>query len=78
MKSRNGKQCRMITIQLTIFQQEVVVEWYMGLDIHQRIAMKECCEMLLGVSFVELRLMFSLKEIIEMFHTKLVLEGFEV
>jgi hypothetical protein len=51
------------------------VEWYKKLNIHQRIYLKDSCEIIVGVSFVNLRSLFSLKEIIELLYNKLKLEG---
>jgi hypothetical protein len=52
--------------------------WYKTLDINQRINLKHCCKMICGMTYEQLRLLFSMKEIIELLHNKLKLEDFEV
>ena len=51
------------------------MNWYKTLDINRRIALKECCEMLVGHSFadlIKLRIV-SFVELIEILHYKLIL-----
>ena len=54
------------------------MEWYKTLDINQRINLKDCSEMLCGMPYNQLRVLFSMSEIIEILHNKLKIEGFDV
>lgn len=54
------------------------MNWYKTLTINQRINLKDCCKMIVGIDYDSLRLLFSMRDIIEMLHNKLKLEGFEV
>lgn len=52
------------------------MEWYKTLDLHVRINVKSCCELLTSVSFEQLNLLFTLREKIDILHNKLKMEGF--
>lgn len=52
-----------------------MMDWYKSLDIHTRINMKECFDLLLGVSFTELGMLFSLRERLNIFYNKAKMEG---
>ena len=52
--------------------------WYKTLDINKRIALKELCKTICGVTWEQLRLLFSMSENIELLYRKLQLEGFEL
>ena len=54
------------------------MDWYKTLDINQKINLKECSKMICGMTYNQLRLLFSMPEIIELLHNKLKVEGFEV
>lgn len=54
------------------------IEWYLKLDIHQKINLKEMFELLCGVEFEKLSSIFSFSERIKIVHDKLKIEGFEV
>ena len=54
------------------------MKWYKTLSIHQKINLKDSCILIVGLDFVSLRMLFSLKDIIELLHNKLKLEGFAV
>jgi hypothetical protein len=54
------------------------MEWYKTLDVNQKINLKACCEMLCGISWYDLGLLFSFAEKIAIVHSKLKLEGFDV
>lgn len=49
--------------------------WYKKLTIDQKITMKEYFILLCGVDFALVGKIFTLRERIEIFHNKLILEG---
>jgi len=51
------------------------MEFYKSLSIHQRISLKECSSLIVGVTFNELRMLFSTREVIEILVNKLKIEG---
>ena len=59
-------------------KQGLKMEWYKTLDINQKINLKDCCKMICGMTYSQLRLLFSMSEIIDLLHNKLKLEGFDV
>jgi len=54
------------------------MEWYKTLDIHQKINLKEHCNLLVGITFENMRVLFTLPEIINLLYYKLKLEGFKI
>ena len=54
------------------------MKWYKTLDINQRINLKDCCKMIVGLGYAELRVLFSMPQIIDILHNKLKIDGFEV
>lgn len=54
------------------------MEWYKTLDIHTRINVKTCFELLCDAKFEDLAFMFSFRERIDIMYNKLVLEGFDI
>lgn len=60
---------------MTNFKNPIATEWYRRLDINKKIGLKELCYDMFGISYIELLKMFSMLEIISMFHTKLVAHG---
>lgn len=63
-----------ITLILTLKFPPMI--WYKTLDIHTRINVKQCFELLTGVKFEDLSMLFTFRERIEIMHTKLQMEGF--
>jgi hypothetical protein len=54
------------------------MKWYKQLSIHQRIGLKECSRVIVGVPFESLTGIFSFKEAISILKDKLITEGFEI
>jgi len=54
------------------------MEWYLSLNINQRINAKDCYKLLFNINFGELAFLFSFEERIEIMYNKLKLEGFDV
>lgn len=54
------------------------MKWYLTLDIHARINVKDAFELLTNVSFDKLAFMFSFSERIDILYNKLKMEGFDV
>ena len=54
------------------------MEWYKTLDINTRINLKDSFQLIVGYSFSDLGRLFSFKARIEICHSKLLLEGFNV
>ena len=54
------------------------IDWYKKLDPNQRINLREVSELLCGIPFKSLLLLFSLLEVIQLLYDKLKLEGFAV
>lgn len=50
------------------------MNWYKTLDINQRINLKDCCNLIVGASWEQLRILFSFREIIDILYNKLKLE----
>ena len=57
-------------IKLQKYRREIM-EWYKTLNIHQRINIKECFNLICGIEWDALNFMFSLKEKIEILENKL-------
>jgi hypothetical protein len=51
------------------------VLWYRQLNIHKKIFLKESFKLLCGMEFEEVRKILSLKQVITLYHRKLVKEG---
>ena len=51
------------------------LHWYLSLDIHTRINLKECSELIVGFKFGALSFIFSFKERVEILYNKLIIEG---
>ena len=51
------------------------MNWYKTLSITQRIAMKELCVDIVGVSWTDLGKLFTMRERINLIHQKLQMEG---
>ena len=58
-----------------ILKTKLIMKWYKSLSVHQRISLKDCSELIVGVRFEQLRRLFSTREIIEMLTNKLEIEG---
>lgn len=54
------------------------IDWYKKLDPNQRINLREVTELLCGVPFKSLLLLFNLLEVIQLLYDKLKIEGFAV
>jgi hypothetical protein len=54
------------------------MKWYLTLDIHSKINAKECFEFCCGVKFSDLSYLFSFEERINILHSKLKLDGFDI
>ncbi|MFA5298993.1 MAG: hypothetical protein WC389_12370 [Lutibacter sp.] len=54
------------------------MNWYKSLDIHTRINVKACFELLTGTKFGDLAFMFTFQERINIMYNKLKKEGFEI
>ena len=54
------------------------MEWYKSLNIEQKINLKDCCNLIVGITWKEMSLFFSFRERVEVLYSKLKLEGFEV
>lgn len=54
------------------------MEWYKTLTIWQKINLKECSDLIVGMSFTDMGLFFSFKERIDMLYDKLQKEGFDI
>lgn len=54
------------------------MNWYKALAVEQKINLKDCCSLIVGMTWNEMGLFFSFRERIEMLYSKLKLEGFEV
>jgi hypothetical protein len=51
------------------------MKWYITLSIHQRIALKESCHLIVGISWDSLGKIFTMRERIEILYGKLQKEG---
>jgi len=63
---------------LPIANQQLAMYWYGQLSIHQRINIKECFEVLCGISWENMGKIFSLRVRITIIYDKLQLEGFDI
>jgi hypothetical protein len=54
------------------------MEWYKTLDIHTKINAKVYFELLTGIKFEDLSILFSLRERMDIMYDKLKIEGFEI
>jgi len=54
------------------------MNWYKNLSIDQKINLKECCNLIIGLTWKEMSLIFSMPEILDILHRKLQIEGFDV
>ena len=54
------------------------MKWYNSLTVNQKINLKENSNLLTGMKFQDMRVFFSLPEIIEILYNKLKLEGFDI
>ena len=54
------------------------IDWYKGLDLNQKINLKDCFKLLCGVDFDKIGKILSFKQRICLMHSKLRAEGFEV
>ena len=55
------------------------MKWYQTLSIHQRINLRDVCELLCGVTWDQLSMVgFTFTQKIELIHSKLKIEGFIV
>ena len=54
------------------------MEWYKTLNINQRINLKDNCQLIVGLDFLTLRVLFSTVEIINILYDKLKQMGFNI
>lgn len=54
------------------------MNWYKALTVEQKINLKDCCSLIVGMTWNEMGLLFSFKERINILHRKLEVEGFQV
>jgi hypothetical protein len=57
---------------------KVSIDWYKSLSIEQKINLKDCTHLIIGVEFKQIIKLFTLKEVIKILYDKLKLEGFQV
>ena len=53
----------------------IKMNWYKTLSINQRLSLKELCPTIVGCTWEDLGLLFTIKERIEILYNKLKLEG---
>ena len=54
------------------------MEWYKSLTIEQKINLKDCAGLIVGMTWEDMGKLFSFTERINILHNKLQLEGFDV
>ena len=54
------------------------MNWYKTLTVEQRINLKDLSELICGVKYNTLILLFGMRQTIELLHEKLKIEGFDV
>jgi hypothetical protein len=59
----------------SLWKSPAALAWYRGLSVDQKIGVKTSCGLLLGMSFEDLRHLFTTLEIISLFHDRLTREG---
>ena len=57
---------------------EEVLAWYKSLTIEQKINLKDCAKLIVGMTWEDMGKLFSFTERINILHNKLQLEGFTV
>lgn len=59
----------------TNYKNPEAIKWYRGLSIDHKINVKILCKEMFGMSFEDMRIMFSLLEIITIFYDKMLSLG---
>jgi hypothetical protein len=54
------------------------MNWYKSLTVEQKINLKECCSLIVRMTWNEMGLFFSFQERINILYHKLDVEGFQV
>ena len=55
-----------------------MMEWYLSLNIHQKVNVKQLSKIITGLTWEELGMIFDFKERVEIITSKLIMEGYKL